>query len=84
MCPKFGPFLKPKFNSDFDRFGGGTLSLVRHRFLGPRSVREWYAGRVSGPVCEPCSFGEADPCRGHPSRELNQGWDMCLGILLIF
>ena len=22
-CPKFGPFLKPKFNSDFDRFLGG-------------------------------------------------------------
>ena len=40
-CPKFGPFLKPKFNSDFDRFWGWTLFLVRHGFKSsvcPRMV----------------------------------------------
>ena len=74
-CPKFGPFLKPKFNSDFDRFfgGGEIMSPVRHVFLDPRSIREWYAGPVSGLACEPSSFREADPCIGHFSREMDKG-----------
>ena len=44
-CPKFGPFLKPKFNSDFDRFLGGDI------FPGPAYVVECsvYPRVVCGP-----------------------------------
>ena len=49
------------------------MSLVRHVFLDPRSIREWYAGPVSGLACEPSSFREADPCIGHLSREMDKG-----------
>ena len=89
--PKFGPFLKPKFNSGFDRnliriltvFWGETFSLVQCMSLSTRSIREKYVGRESGPACEPSSLGEEDPCRRCPSREMYQGWDGCLGILSV-